>query len=165
MISNRTRISLAQYLHRQQPAFVHLLFEKHGLSATFDTWDEWGEWDGRLVRFLRQVQPDSLHSLLVEIVATEANLQDRVVDQWGNGAAAYDARWRDLIQCLLIDNYVIDKHRLIAIDTLTSGAGQVEDALTAEITKSGLPSAAGITSLLEQSANAFRQVPPDYNAS
>jgi hypothetical protein len=41
----------------------------------------------------------------------------------------------------------------------------VEDALGAEIAKSGLPSAAGITSLLEQSANAFRQVPPDYNAS
>lgn len=164
MISNRTRISLAQHLLRQSPHFIHLLLEKHGLAQALTAWDEWGEWAQRLVSFLRQVQPDPLYGVLVEVVATEDDLRDRVVDQWGNGADAYDARWRDLVQCLLLDGYAVDKHRLVAVDPVVTGANQAEDVLADEIFKSGLPNAASIVSLLDQSADAFRQTPPNHNA-
>lgn len=98
-----------------------------------------------------------------EIVATEADFRDHAVNQWGDGAGPYDARWRDLVQCLLLDGYTVSKHRLVAVDPDLQGAGHIEDALTAEVKRSGLPTAAGIVSVLEQSAKAFLQVPPDYN--
>ncbi|MGH7389894.1 MAG: hypothetical protein ACREM3_10630 [Candidatus Rokuibacteriota bacterium] len=165
MIGDRTRLSLAQYLDRQSRSFLDLLFEKHGLA---EPWAQWREWASEplqaLAGFLREVPPDPLQDVVAEIVTTQADLRDRVVDSWGTGATAYDARWRDLFQCLLLDGYAVENHRLVAIDPNPQGASHVEDALTAELSRSGLPNAVGIVTLLEQSAQAFRQVPPNYNA-
>lgn len=165
MIGTRTQISLAQYLERQSHAFLNLLFEKHGLAELWGRWRDWGGSDTlqALAGFLREAPPDPLQAVVAEIVATQADLRGRVVNQWGNGADAYDARWRDFVQCLLLDGYAVERHRLVAVDPNLQGASHVEDALTAEISRSALPSANGVVALLEQSANAFRQVPPNYN--
>lgn len=165
MIGRRTRLSLAQFLALQNCPFLDLLFEKHGLT------EAWGQWRDRasdslqaLAGLLRELPPDPLQALLAEIVATEPALHDQAVDQWGGGSGAHRARWRDLLQCLALDDYAVSEYKLVAVEPKLQGAAHVEDALTAEISRSGLPGAKGIVGLLEQSASAFRQVPPDYNA-
>jgi hypothetical protein len=167
MIGTRTQISLAQYLQRQSASFINLLFDKHGVGDAWMEWETWSEGDQRdqrLTGFLCQLQPDTLLRVLAEVVATEADLRDRVVNQWGDGAGAYDARWRDLVQCLLLDGYAVENHRLVALDPAVQGGSHAEDALRAEILRSGLPSTTGIVRLFDQSADAFRQAPPNYNA-
>lgn len=163
MIGNRTLLSLAQYLDQQNPETLAVLFEKHAVKQT---WDEWSFATSlqRLIGFLRAIPASRLVTLLDEVVATEPDLCDHVVNQWGDGAGAYNVRWGDLLRCLALDNLVVSKGHLIATEPDLPGATHVEDALTAEISASGLPSAQPIADLLVQSENAFRQVPPDYNA-
>jgi len=165
MIGNRTLLSLAQYLNAQRRELLAVLFEKHGLK---ETWDESSGFSDTtlqgLITFLRAIPSDRLLEVIEEIVATEPDLRAHVVNQWGDGADAYDARWSDLQRCLALDDLAISKGRLMAVEPNLQGASHVEDALTAAISSSGLPNAPAIVSLLERSARAFQRVPPDYNA-
>jgi hypothetical protein len=165
MIGTRTRLSLAQYLDRQSGPSLDVLFAKHGVT---ESWIESSRFApdtlSALVRTLKEMEAGRLLALIEEVVATEPALRDQAIDQWGTGAAAYGARRADLLRCLLLDGYEVSNARLIAVGPELEGASTVEDALAAEIVGSTLPSAPGITHLLEQSAQGFRQVPPDYNA-
>jgi hypothetical protein len=158
MIGSRTRLSLAQYLDRLGRSFLDLIFEKHGLA---DAWVSWREYASApldaLVHVLRDAPPDRAQGLVEEIVATEPDLYERAVDKWGNGALAYRARWEDLLQCLALDGYAVVGRRLAAVEPDLEGANHVEDALAAEIRRSGLPGAESIVALLQKSADVFRQ--------
>lgn len=169
MISERSRLSLAQYLALQGQDFLDVLFRKHGLRSEWEhglrsEWEQWRDVEDspsqRLVTLIPELPADRLLAVLAEIVSTEADLRDRASEQWG----AYRARWEDLKRCLALDDYEVAQGQLRAVEPELPGAASVEDALTAEVHRSGLPSADGVIGLLEQSANAFRQSPPNYNA-
>ncbi len=164
MIGTRTRLSLAQYLDRQGRTLLDVLFEKHGLAGAWVSGHDYasGTFEA-LVQVLRDAPADRVRGLVGEVVATELDLHDRVVDQWGNGEGAYRARWEDLLRCLALDGYSVSGRKLTAVERDLEGAGHVEDALAVEVRRSGLHGADAIVALLENSADDFRQVPPDYN--
>jgi hypothetical protein len=165
MLGNRTRISLAQYLSHQQDIVLDLLFDKHGLTEAWRLQREFFPSKlEALVNCLREAPMEGLLPILEEIAATEPSLYEAAVDSFGNGGPAYRARWQDLVRCLALDKYVLARGQLTALEPDLEGASHVEDALSAEIRRSGLPSADGIVTLLEQSATAFRQAVPNYNA-
>jgi hypothetical protein len=167
MIGERTRISLAQYLALQGNESLDLLFRKQGLRAEWETWrDHAGSGSVRaaLVNLLSDLAPDRLLAVLEEIASTEADMREWAGGSWGDGLQAYSSRWRDLRKCLALDGYEIGEGHVRAVEPELPGAAGMEDALTAEVHRSGLPSANGILALVEQSANAFLQSPPNYNA-
>ena len=90
MISDRTKLSLSQYLELRQDDLLSVLFEKHGLEY-------FGKGIDQLVEAIRLVQSDQMSSLLDEIFRTEGNLRYNV-----NPKYRYDERRADLIQCFCV---------------------------------------------------------------
>ena len=126
MIGTRTRLSLAQYLDRLGHTLLDVLFEKHGLGGVWVSGRDYasGTFEA-LVQVLRNAPADGVQGLVGEIVATEPDLHDRVVDQWGSGEGAYRARWEDLLRCLALDGYSVSERRLTAVEPDLEGAGHV----------------------------------------
>jgi len=161
MLVRRTILSLCQYLCLQNTPFLGGLFEKHGLEA--------GELYGSPVResYLLEVvgrslfagTPDQLLSLIEELVRTQADLRYRVDD-----GERYDQRWDDLVRCLELNGYRIEEGRLVAIEPNVGDDPPLEDDLSSEIRNSGLADASQVLGAFENSAQAFRRTPPDYNA-
>ena len=108
---------------------------------------------------LMSARSDQLVSILDEITRTQGNLRTNVSPKY-----VYDERWSDVVTCLLLDGYRIENHVLIPVEPEIEGAVAVEDDLTHELEKSGLTDVQEIERVLVNSADAFRRVPPDYNA-
>src|SRR5262249_42459991 len=62
-----------------------------------------------------------------------------------------------------LNGYRIEDRELRAIDPTIEGAEPLEDDLSLELGKSGLVEADEILRLLNNSADAYRRQPPDYN--
>src|SRR3989442_2987029 len=104
MISERSRLSLAQYLALQRRDFLDVLCRKPGLRAEWEQWRDWADSDFRgLVALMPELSADRLLAVLEEIASTEADLSDRASGPWGDGASAYRERWGDLRRCLALD--------------------------------------------------------------
>jgi hypothetical protein len=162
MLDRRAYLSLAQYLQLQSMDFLSVLFEKHGLLEAFD--GVYSSVQGMLPS-LREVilaaQAETIYGLLDEIVRTEPDLRTRAEGEWGN--PAYRPRWADLVLCLSLTGYRVERDRLVAIDPTVEMAPPLEDDLTREISQSGLVERDDILRSMEQSANDFRRTPPDLN--
>jgi len=158
MLSKRSKLSLCQLLELQDRSYLRVLFEKHGLYSDYLQ----AEYGSPLMDIIQQSITDAndeqLHGFLEEIVRTTGDLRYRVYPRY-----RYDQRWDDLIRCLLLDGYKVENSSLASVDPAIEGVAP-EDDLTAEISGSGLAEREEIIRLLESSANAFRRVPPDYNA-
>jgi hypothetical protein len=159
MLSRRAKLSLCQLLELQDRSNLRVLFEKHGLYNEYLQ----AEYGSPLMDIIQQSITDAndeqLHGFLGEIVRTTGDLRYRVYPRY-----RYDERWDDLIRCLLLDGYKVEDKSLLSVDPAIEGAAPVEDDLTAAIIRSELAEKEEIVRLLESSANAFRRVPPDYNA-
>src|SRR6266852_2419664 len=157
MLSTRSKLSLCQYLALQDSASLSLLFAKHGVAmpdlAYFSS-----PLDG-----LRSVvfgMPDQeLRSVLEEIMRTQGDLRYRISPKY-----RYDERWADFVRCLELDGYRVESQQIVPVDPTIEAAAAVDDDLSAEIKRSGLSEADEILPLIEGSATAFRQSPPNYNA-
>lgn len=156
MLSTRTILSLCLFLGLQDRDFLALLLEKNGLPTDVHFFS--GVEEGLRWRF-SQEPADQLTSLLDEIVRTQSDLRARVYD-----LGRYNERWEDLLRCLALDGYKVEGGRLVPIDPTIRGTAPIDDDLSAELRRSRLPEAEDILRLMESSAEAFRQVPPDYNA-
>ena len=80
----------------------------------------------------------------------------------------FDERWTDLRLCLELDGYAkerdeyeMEQDRFVPIEPIIEGAEAVEDDLTKELRRSGLPDIKGIIQVLDGSASAFRN--SDFN--
>jgi len=153
MLSRRTILSLCQYLFLQSDSELRVLFEKHGLDTE----------SLRLMHYLEQSLSDAtheqLHSLLDEIVKTQGYLRSRVSPRY-----IYDERWDDMVRCLVLDGYRVADQTLVSLDPTIEGVTQLEDDLSVELQQSGLTEAQEIVRTMNNSAEAFRKNPPDYNA-
>lgn len=139
---------------------MNLLLQKHGLP-TMDI--DYGI--GRDERFrsdLLKTPEERIHSLLEEIVRTQGDLRYRVQPRY-----RYDERWDDLTRCLALDGYRVDENQrtLTPIDPTIEGTLPADDALSQELKQSTLPQSEDILALMERSAQAFRQNPPDHNSA
>jgi len=156
MISMRSKLSLCQFLELQERGLLKLLLEKHGFPTyPFDNF--------QLMEALRETmlsgQPEQMGNLLSEVVKTHGDLRNRVQPRY-----RFDERWRDLVGCLGLDGYRVEPDRLVVVDPTIEAAAPFEDDLSTELRCSGLSEAEDIIRMLNNSAEAFRKLPPDYNA-
>lgn len=71
----------------------------------------------------------------------------------------------DLTQCLALDGYQVDSKRLLQTDPSITDAAPIDDDLVDALRGCQAPNRAAIIQKIEDSAQAFRTNPPDYNAS
>jgi len=161
MISRRSILSLSQYLCLQNSPFLGVLFEKHGLETDglYGSPMRESYLLGRIVDYLSRAGAEQLLSLIGELARTQADLRYRIDD-----GERHDQRWDDLVRCLELNGYRISEGQLIAIDPTIGNDPPLEDDLSSEITRSNLTDAPQVLAALENSAQAFRRTPPDYNA-
>ena len=152
MISERSRLSLCQFLFLQPRPHLSVLLRKHGIDEDIRVLD-------RLVASVEEAQPSQLHSLLSEIIRTQGALLNQAPTRY-----EYRERWRDLELCLLLDGYKIERSELVAIDPTIEGTEPLDDDLTALLRESDLPEADSVIGMLGSSTDAFRKEPPDVNA-
>jgi hypothetical protein len=157
MIGQRTRYSFAQFLELQEPMISIVLLGKYGaqhLSLSH------GQLLYGLLNMLRDLDDRTLMLALAEVVATAGDLRARV-----NPKYRFDERQHDLVQCLLLDGYIIQDKKLIQTDPSISDAVPLEDDLITALQNSGAPRSQEIIAKINDSAGAFRATPPDFNAS
>jgi len=157
MIGQRTRYSLVQFLALQEPINLIVLFGKYGRQ---DLSLSHGQLLHDLLNTLQDFDDRELMLVLGEVVETSGDLRARV-----NPKYRFDERMRDLTQCLLLDGYLIEEKRLIQTDPSIADAMPFEDDLITALQNSGISRAQEIIAKINDSTNAFRAMPPDYNAS
>lgn len=113
-----------------------------------------------LLNTLRDLDDRTLMLVLAEVFATLGDLRARV-----NPKYRFDERQHDLAQCLLLDGYIIQDKKLLRTDPSIADAAPFEDDLITAPQNSGAPRAQEIIAKINDSAGAFRETPPDYNAS
>jgi hypothetical protein len=156
MIGSRTYHSFAQFLALQEPAVSAVLLSKYGVDRISSSNNLLYD----LLSTLRVLDQHSLMLALAEVMATSGDLRARV-----NPKYRFDERMRDLTQCLLLDGYIIQDKALVQTDPSIADAAPLEDDLIASLQGSGAPHASEIVRKINDSAEAFRSTPPDYNAS
>lgn len=148
-LTNRTKLSLVQFLDLQDYEHLSILLEKHLFKSRCSNITE-------LKRSL--VGIGSMSLLLNEIVTTRQALNRRVTSK-----TSFNERWDELVKCLFLDGYKTENNMLIAIEPNIDGIIAIEDDLTNEIKKSSLAQKNEIVKLINESAEAFKSTLPDYN--
>lgn len=138
-----------------------MLVEKYGLKDNKTEYSgiSLSEVRSLLKSLLLDATEEQLVSLLEEVANTQTYLRNNVEYQ-----QLYEERWYDLVKCLELDGYRIADGRLVAVDPTILDDPPLEDDLSIEIKRSGLTEVDEVLQCLENSAQAFRKTPPDYNA-
>ncbi|WP_095146927.1 hypothetical protein [Pseudomonas sp. Irchel s3b6] len=157
MISQRSRYSLAQFLEIQGTAVSVALFSKYGIQHQ-------PLYPAHLlmclINVVRDQDPRTLLLVLQEIIATPGSLRTKVSPKH-----VFDERMYDLTQCLLIDGYIVQDKKLLQADPSIADAAPLEDDLVIALRNSGVPKREAIIDKINDSAEAFRSSPSDYNAA
>ena len=160
MLSKRTRLSLGQFLALQSDGTLKLLCEKHGIACNELDYPE-DRFDA-IRTIVQRTQEEAVMSMLDEILRTQGDVRYGVSPKY-----RFDERWSDLVRCIELDGYRVDKesHTVRPVDPTIAAAVAVEDELSVELRKSQLPEAGEVSGLMEKSAEAFRQSSADYNGA
>ena len=153
MLSWRTKISLGQFLGLQTIMSLNTLLLKNGFPIPATGLSAY-----EVESVLLNAPEEQLSSLMGEILRTQGTLRYEVSPRY-----RFDERFDDLKRCLLLDGMRIDGRELIAIEPTIDGTVPLEDDLVRELKKSGLPDREEIARMLNNSAEAFRKIPSDYN--
>lgn len=156
MISSRTRHSLAQFLELQELSFVVVLLSKYGVRVSIGHYRQLMD----TLNTVRTLDDRVVLEMLSEIAATSGDLRTRV-----NPKYRFDERMHDLTQCLMLDGYSIEGKKLIQSDPSIADAPPIDDDLILSMQSFGAPRKLEILQKINDSAQAFRSAPPDYNAS
>jgi hypothetical protein len=113
----------------------------------------------RLRDALTRIGRQEALSLLDEVARTEGDLRNRVAPRY-----RFDERWADLAKCLLLDGYLLGDKRFTPTDPSISDAVPLEDDLVQALRSCGAPHADDIIRKINDSSEAFRAQPPNYNA-
>jgi hypothetical protein len=156
MISRRSRFSLAQLLEQQEPSIIVTLISKHGGRISLER----GGVMHDLLDAVRGLDDRQVMDVLAEVIATASDLRFRVSPK-----NRFDARLADLTQCLALDGYSVVDKRLSQLDPSIADAAPIDDDLIDALKTSGIDNSSEIIRKINDSAEAFRTTPPDYNAS
>lgn len=156
MLSQRSLGSLAQFLELYDASFVLVLFSKHGLRLTVE-----GSALLLAVNSALQSQRESsaVAAMLEEMIRTRGDLRNRVTPRY-----RFDERFEDLTRCLLLDGYKAEGKTLVPLDPSIAETPPIEDDLVRALAAIDLDSNRAILQKLNDSAEAFRKTPPNYNA-
>lgn len=156
MIGQRTRYSLAQLLEQQEPPLVAVLFGKHGARVAL----QHDQMLCGILNTVRGMDDRAVLGVLAEVVGTAGDLRARIAPKY-----RFDERLHDLEQCLALDGYAIQGKRLVHTDPSIVDAPPIDDDLIEALQTCAAPRKADIVQKINDSAQAFRASPPDYNAS
>lgn len=148
-------MSLCQYLSLQDVGYLRILLDKHDIIAMRSEIFPLVE---ALKTTISSASSEQLLSLLGEIIRTPGDLRTRVTPKY-----RYDERWDDLVRCLHLDGYKIDDRKLVTGEPTLDGVEPIEDDFSAELKRAGLAEADAILGKMDESANDFCKIPPDYN--
>jgi hypothetical protein len=149
-ITNRTKISLSQLLNLVDYSYTNVLFEKHNIDEFCQNIEE--------LKDILLTNQEKVIPLLFEVIRTKQTLKNMVTSK-----TSFNQQWEDLNKCLLLDGYKINNDEIITIEPSIEGVIVIEDDLTKEISESSLSKKDDIIRLINESANAFQKVIPDYN--
>lgn len=155
MLSNRTKLSLMQFLLLQPAWNLEVLLEKHGFpfasaSSGIDLYC--------FRNALMEADANRLSAIISEILRTSGDLRNNVSPRY-----RYDERWRDLLLCINLDGYLLRDQQLVAMDPTIEASAPIEDDLAKELRESNLDIAEQVIHLAEASGEDFRMNPSDYN--
>jgi hypothetical protein len=163
-LSQRSKLSLCQFLRLFDRDDVVLLLKKHGLSTEGL---EQGRRSSSVAAAVKGAvlsgSTSQLGDLIQELVRTRDSMRTSVSPRY-----CFDERWNDLRLCLELDSYALARDEygraldhFVPIEPMIEGAEPVEDDLVKELQLSGLPESEAILRVLDDSANAFRRA--DHN--
>ena len=156
MISYRSRLSLCQFLALQDAFVCAVLLKKAGVTDDLHP--------AMLLRGLTDALTDTsqvgLMQVLDEVVRTQGDLRAPVTPKH-----RFDERWLDLVQCLSLDGYLIEGKLLRAFDPSMGDAAPIDDDLLHELSICRAPRSNDIIRMINESSDAFRRTPPNFNAS
>lgn len=153
MIGRRTLYSLAQFLALQEHSVIYVLLSKYGASLE-------GNNLVQIANCVEELDPHVLLQVLNEVARTTSDLRVPVSPK-----VRFDERMHDLTQCLALDGYAIVEKKLTQIDPSIADVSPIDDDLIEALKTSGAPRKNEIIQKISDSAQAFRNNPPDYNAS
>ena len=157
-----TRMSLCQYLEIQLQERTELILNKYGIETP--SVQVWGRpertYIGKIQDWLREARPESIEHVLAEIVRTQGSFYRNRT----SNVQTYQERYQDLIACLALNGYIVNGSELLLTEPNLDDQ-VVEDDLTRELQRSGLPDADDILQRLNSSAEDFRRAPPDLNGA
>jgi len=156
MFGQRTRYSLAQLLEQQALPIVTTLIAKHGGRISVGHGSEMYD----IANAVRGMPDHLVMAVFAEVVATAGDLRHRVTPKY-----RFDERMHDLVQCLALDGYEVVDKRLRQTDPTIGDAAPIDDELIEALKASGAPHSAEVVQKIDDSAQAFRASPPDYNAA
>ena len=163
-LSQRSRLSLCQFLGLFERDTLVVLFEKFGLR-TDELANRWGGMSAiaAVQEAALQASGEQIGNVLGEALRTHGALRYQIAPRY-----RFDERWHDLLLCLELDGYGpgLDEYGqgsdiFVPTPPAIEGVQAVEDDLAAELRRSGLPDADEIALVIENSADAFRR--GDFN--
>ena len=107
MISERSKLSLCQFLRLQPIPSLLVLLRKYDIDSEISHLNRLD----RLVSTIEDAQPSQLRNLLIEVIRTQGDLRNQVTPK-----NRYDERWKDLELCLLLDGYKVAGNQLVSVD-------------------------------------------------
>lgn len=147
ILSNRTKISLSQFLGLFELSDTNLMFEKYSMDNNCRNIDE-------IKKTI--ITSSTLETLVSEIISTKRQLRSDITPKY-----RFDERWDDFEKCLFLDGYKIVGVQLVVIEPTIDGVSALEDDLTTEIKNSTLYKRGDIIQLVDDSANSFKT--SDFN--
>lgn len=164
-LSQRSKLSLCQFLTLFSRDDLVLLLGKYELARNqLEKLELLGDsLAAALKNTVLRASASQLEGLVQELARTCYSMRISVSPR-----RCFDDRWNDLRRCLALDGYTKERDeydvgldRFVPIEPSIEGAGAVEDDLTRELRRSGLPDTEGIIQVLEGSASSFRS--GDFN--
>lgn len=170
-ISNRSKYSLCQLLELFSIGKVATLLRKHGLLAdgleiSSKSSVPLKDMPAPVREEILESSPSFIGNILGEFGMKHDSLRQNVEPRY-----RFDQHWQDLCRNLYLDGYHVEKipestwtdqYKFISIEPEIDGADSVEDDLTKEIRRSGLPNSDEICCMLAESAQEF--CGEDFNA-
>jgi hypothetical protein len=144
---------MAQFLVLQPEETLDILLNKYNLSHGWPPSESIGH-------VCTRGDERRMLALLDEVARTSVDLRSRV-----NSRDRYNERASDLSRCLELDGYRMAHDGLQQIEPMLEGQVVYEDDLSRALATCNLPDAQAVQAALDQSADAFRRQPPDFNAS
>jgi hypothetical protein len=152
--SKRTLAALCQLLDSLSQDSAYVLLQKAGVGRPQYSGQESILWE------LERANESAVRDLLTDIA-----VRTRAVRADAGTKYVFEDRLEELWRCLRLDGWELVSGKLIREHPSSPDLVETRDALHDELTASTRDTDGEIRRCLEQSAIAFSNIPPDYNAS
>ncbi|MDX9900795.1 MAG: hypothetical protein RBT22_04765 [Aliarcobacter sp.] len=145
-LTNRTKLSLTQFLDIFEKSQIKILFEKYSIFSNCRNIED----------IKHAVLSNNLQELIKELIFAKQTFRNKI-----NPKYTFEERWSDFEKCLFLDGYKIQNKEIISIEPTIDGVVAFEDKLTNELINSTFSKKEEVKDLINESAEAFKN--NDFN--